>query len=247
MGVLGPLTRLAATATVTALSVTVLVACDSAPSSNTAETSRVVVSSSTPPTTTVPPTSSEAKTTSGATTLTIEPTASSVDSLPPSTAAPTTIAVPSTAAAADPEAAVRSAIALAESSYSACLTAMPSCDPATLAVARAGDLLQGNVDRVNEWNAQGYTVRDRDQFRYVVESVTLGQDNTTASAVVCIADGSKLVLPNAGPAGVDVVVDDTFASGVSTWDMRLDGDGVWRVYGAPSTGPAETSDVCPPA
>ncbi|MCU1388072.1 MAG: hypothetical protein JWL72_1410 [Ilumatobacteraceae bacterium] len=142
---------------------------------------------------------------------------------------------------------MRSAIALAESSYSACLTAMPSCDPATLAVARAGDLLQGNVDRVNEWNAQGYTVRDRDQFRYVVESVTLGQDNTTASAVVCIADGSKLVLPGAGPSGADVVVDDSYSSGLSNWEIKLDADGDWRAYAAPASGPTETSDVCPAA
>ena len=142
---------------------------------------------------------------------------------------------------------MRSAIALAEDSFSACLVAMPNCDPTTLSVARAGDLLQGNVDRVNQWNAQGYTVRDRDQFRYVVESVALGADGTTASAVVCIADGSKLVLPGAGPAGADVIVDDTYSSGLSTWEMRLDSDGVWRAYAAPASGPTETSDVCPEA
>ena len=124
---------------------------------------------------------------------------------------------------------------------------MPNCDPSTLSVARAGDLLQGNVDRVNQWNGQGYTVRDRDQFRYVIESVVIGADGTTATAVVCIADGSKLVLPGAGPGGADVVVDDTYGSGRSTWDMRLDPDGRWRAYAAPASGPTETSDVCPAA
>ena len=49
---------------------------------------------------------------------------------------------------------------------------MPSCDPSTLSVARAGDLLARNVARINEWNAAGYTVRNRDQFRYVIEEVT---------------------------------------------------------------------------
>ena len=71
--------------------------------------------------------------------------------------------------AAQAEAAVRAAVDLAQSTFSACLVAMPSCDPSTLAVARAGDLLARNVARINEWNAAGYTVRNRDQFRYVIE------------------------------------------------------------------------------
>ena len=87
---------------------------------------------------------------------------------------------------------------------------MPSCDPSTLAVARAGDLLARNVARINEWNAAGYTVRNRDQFRYVIEEVTLGPSGTQATALVCIADGSELVKPGAGPGGADVIIDDTF-------------------------------------
>ena len=95
---------------------------------------------------------------------------------------------------ASPEDDIRAAIALAQQTFSDCLVAMPQCDPATLSVARAGPLLERNVARVQEWNAAGYTVRNRDQFRFVVESVTLGSDGRTASATVCIADGSDLVL-----------------------------------------------------
>jgi hypothetical protein len=82
-------------------------------------------------------------------------------------------------------------------------------------------------------------------FRYVIEKVTLQPDLTRATATVCIADGSRLVRPGIGPGGADVIVDDTFGSGRETWDMRLDADGTWRAYGAPASGPTETSDVCP--
>jgi hypothetical protein len=122
---------------------------------------------------------------------------------------------------------------------------MPTCDPSTLAVARAGSLLEQNVARINEWNAAGYTVRDRDRFRYVIEQVSLRPDRTRATALVCIADGSSLVKSGAGPAGADVIVDDTFGSGRSSWDMRLDLDGRWRAYDAPAAGPTESTDICP--
>lgn len=146
---------------------------------------------------------------------------------------------------ASPEDDIRAAIALAQQTFSDCLVAMPQCDPATLIVARAGPLLERNVARVQEWNAAGYTVRNRDQFRFVVESVTLNPDGLAASATVCIADGSDLVHPGAGPGGADVIVDDAYTSGRSAWDMRLDPDGKWRAYDAPAVGPTESSDVCP--
>jgi hypothetical protein len=122
---------------------------------------------------------------------------------------------------------------------------MPNCDPSTLAVARAGSLLAQNVARINEWNAAGYTVRDRDKFRYVVENVALQPDLQRATAIVCIADGSKLVKPGAGPGGADVIVDDSYTSGREAWDVRLDADGRWRAYDAPAVGATEARDVCP--
>ena len=121
---------------------------------------------------------------------------------------------------------------------------MPACDPTTLGVARAGDLLKRNVDRIEEWNRAGYTVIDRDQFRYVIDSVSLSEDQMTATVVVCIADGSKLVLPGAAPGGGDVIVDDAYTSGRSQWEMKLDGDGRWRGYDAPAVGPTESTDQC---
>jgi hypothetical protein len=159
---------------------------------------------------------------------------------------PTTSIAPTSTEPADPEAAIRHAVAAATDAFTQCLLALPNCDPATLADTREGPLLAVNTERVNEWNGAGYEVRDRDQFRYVIESVEIDPSGTTATVVVCVADGSKLVLPSAGPGSTDVIVDGTYVSGRESWDMRLGADGVWRVYDAPALGPTESTDVCPP-
>lgn len=140
---------------------------------------------------------------------------------------------------------MRALIDSAADDFSACLVAMPQCDVASLAATRAGRLLERNKARIAEWNAAGYTVRNRERFRFVIESVTVNTTASSASAVVCIADGSRLVKPGAGPGGADVVIDETYGSGRETWDIRLDADGRWRVYDAPALGPTESRDVCP--
>ena len=116
-----------------------------------------------------------------------------------------------------------------------------------LAASRADPMLAVNSGRITEWNAAGYTVIDRDQFRYVIESVELADDLRRATVTVCFADGSKLVDPGAGPDGADLIVDGTFMSGREAWDVRLDDDGVWRAHDAPLVGTAEATDVCPAA
>ena len=93
--------------------------------------------------------------------------------------------------------------------------------------------------------AAGYTVRNRDQFRFVIEKVSVSPSGVQAAVLVCIADGSDLVKPGAGPGGADVIVDDAYTSGRASWDVRLDTDGVWRAYDAPAVGTTESSDVCP--
>jgi hypothetical protein len=165
-------------------------------------------------------------------------TTSTVEST--TTVAPTTTVDPVAAA----EAAVREAIALAQNTFSECLVALPACDPSVLAAARAGELLDRNVTLINEWNSLGYAVRDRDQFRFVTESVTIGTDGVSATATVCIADATRLVLPNAAPDGSDVILDDEYTSGRSEWNMRLEADGAWRVFDTSPIGVAATEDVC---
>ena len=172
-------------------------------------------------------------------------TAAATTSLSASTTstAPAPSTSPATAQTVPAETEVRAAIALAQQSFSDCLVAMPTCDPSTLAVARGGDLLARNVARINEWNAGGYTVRNREQFRFVVESVTVA--GARATATVCIADGSDLVEPGAAPDGGDLVIDDSFTSGRESWDMRVDSDGRWKAFDGTTVGPTESSDVCP--
>ena len=85
------------------------------------------------------------------------------------------------------------AVEVAQETFSACLVAMPACDPSTLAVARAGDLLSRKAARIEEWNDLGYTVRDRESFRYVIESVELDSAGTAAIVSVGIAGGRRRV------------------------------------------------------
>jgi hypothetical protein len=124
---------------------------------------------------------------------------------------------------------------------------MPTCDPTVLNATQGGDLLAGNVQRIEEWNAAGYTVIDRDLFRYVIEAVEVQESGDRATAIVCIADGSKLVEPGAGADGGDRIVDDVFVSGRDSWQLQLDEDGQWRAFAAPSVGETEESDICPAA
>ena len=192
-------------------------------------------SSPSTPSSTDPITVTSSAASSTSTSITTSTTGTSTSSTSATTSAPP----------ASPEDDIRAAIALAQQTFSDCLVAMPQCDPATLSVSRAGPLLERNVARVQEWNAAGFTVRNRDQFRFVVEGVTLSPDGLTATATVCIADGSDLVHPGVGPGGADLIVDDAYTSGRSAWDMRLDPDRQWRAYDAPAVGPTESSDVCP--
>jgi hypothetical protein len=185
-------------------------------------------------------TSSVSSTTATTASTSTAPATTTSTSSPTSTSTSTTID-PVARAEAD----IRVAIAVAQQTFSACLVAMPTCDASALVVARAGDLLAQNPAPINEWNAAGYTVRDRDKFRFVVEKISLQPDLRRATVQLCYADGSRLVKPGAGPGGADVIIDDTFGSGREAWDMRLDADGKWRAYAAPAVGPHEASDVCP--
>lgn len=168
-------------------------------------------------------------------------TSTTVATTPTSTQAPTTTIDPRAKA----ESEVRAAIDASVAAFSDCLLKMPNCDVVTLEATRRGDMLRINTERVTQWNAAGYAVRDRDTFRYVVEQVELNADLTQATVLVCIADGTKLVQPGAGPGGADVIVDDSYVSGRESWDVRLDADGIWRPYAAPASGPTESRDVCP--
>ena len=199
-------------------------------------------SATTTDTVAAPPTTVSTATSPPETTTTVGPsTTSTSTTVPPTTAAPTTAAPPTTEPP-DAEDEVREALVRVFDDFSACLIALPFCDPSSLEGTRAGDLLARNAARIQEWITAGYAVRDRDQFRFVIEEVEVTSDGTAAIAVVCIADGSKLVLPVAD--GPDVIIDDEFVSGREAWEMRLDPDGNWRAYGAPGVDETSGTDLC---
>jgi hypothetical protein len=179
--------------------------------------------------------------------LTTSTSEASTTSTSPTTAPSPTALTSAVDPGATADAAVRAAVDKAIADFRSCLLALPSCDPAMLAASRSGPMLAANTERITEWNAAGYKVVDRDQFRYMIEAVELAGDLRRATATVCVADGSKLVQPGAGPGGADVIIDDTYMSGREAWDVRLDPDGVWRAYDAPVVGSTEATDVCPGA
>jgi hypothetical protein len=185
-------------------------------------------------------TSTASSAVSTTTTISTTTTASPSSTTLPPTTFPTSV----TTAQRNLDAEVRAAVAAAVDAFNVCLLALPKCDVAALAATRAGVVLERNAARATEWNNAGYAVRDRDRFRYVIESVTVDASGMKATAVVCIADGSKLVRPGAAPDGGDVIVDGAYVSGRERWELRLDA-GVWRVYDAPAVGPTEARDVCP--
>jgi hypothetical protein len=109
-----------------------------------------------------------------------------------------------------------------------------------------GISLESLSNAITQSNAEGQISRNRDRNHYKIESVTVsGADR--ASAVVCTTDGSERVRPGAGPNGVDVIVDDLFVSRRDTYDMQLDADGVWRLYGGSIIGNPSGVDLCPVA
>ena len=177
---------------------------------------------------------------------TVAPTA--VTTVVPTSTSTTTTLAPTTTTTVDPkvtaEADVRAAVKVMMDSFSACLSALPSCEANSLAVARSGSLLARNKARIADWNSRGYAVRSRDQFRWVIDSVVLDDTASMANAVVCFADGSRLVRPGAAPDGSDVVIDDSFGSARDEWLLRREADGVFRAYESTSIGTISASDVC---
>ena len=218
---------------VSALSVSALAGCTSKKAGPTFDTR--------PPSTIAKPTTS---TVPVATTKVVATTAVPVTTAPPAT---TTVAATTTAApAAGPEQAVRAAIDKVQANSNACMTALPKCEVATLAATQGGSSLEQRTKLMTQYNAEGQVSRNRDRNHYKIESVTI-QTPGRASAVVCNTDGSERVRPGAGPNGIDIIVDDLFVSRRDTYEMQLDADGVWRLYGGSIIGNPSAVDLCPVA
>ena len=163
-----------------------------------------------------------------------------------SPATTTVAATPSIAPVTSTEQAVRNAIDKVQTNSNACMTALPRCEVATLAASQGGASLEQRTKLMTQYNVEGQVSRNRDRNHYKIESVTI-QSVDRASAVVCNTDGSERVLPGSGPNGVDIIVDDLFVSRRDTYEMQLDADGVWRLYGGSIIGNPSAVDLCPVA
>jgi hypothetical protein len=227
----GPLFRLIVVAS--ALTVGVLASCTSKKAGPTFDTR--------------PPSTVPSATTSAVVVTTTKVAATStvpVTTAPPAT---TTVAVSTTPPPPNAtEQAVRAAIDKVQANSNACMTALPKCEVATLAATQGGTSLEQRTKLMTQYNAEGQVSRNRDRNHYKIESVTI-QAPDRASAVVCNTDGSERVRPGAGPNGIDIIVDDLFVSRRDTYEMQLDADGVWRLYGGSIIGNPSAVDLCPVA
>jgi hypothetical protein len=200
-------------------------------------------SKASPPLTTLPPSTIAVATTAvPATTSTVAATTTVAPTVPA-----TTVAV---AATVDPAAAteqvVRKAIDKARADGEVCMRALPKCDVAALAASRAGLSLESLTKFITESNAAGQVSRNREKNHYKIEEVkVLSPDRATA--VVCNTDGSERYIPGAGPNGEDFIVGGLFVSRRDTYEMQLDPDGVWRLYGGSLIGNPSPVDLCPVA
>ena len=194
-----------------------------------------------------PPSTVPSATTSTAPVTTTKVAATSTVPVTTVLTATTTVAVSTSPPPANAtEQAVRSAIDKARADGDACMRALPKCDVATLAASRGGVSLENLTKVITQANAEGQVSRNRDRNHYKIESVAIsGPDR--ASAVVCNTDGSERVIPGAGPNGIDIIVDDRFVSRRDTYEMQLDADGVWRLYGGGIIGNPSAVDLCPVA
>jgi hypothetical protein len=162
-------------------------------------------------------------------------------------AATTTVVIATSAAPATPtEQVVRNAIIKVLTDGDACMRALPKCDVTTLAATRGGVSLDVLTKAITQYNAEGQISRNRDRNHYNIESIDI-QGADRATGVLCNTDGSERVRPGAGPNGVDIIVDDFFVSKREAFEMRLDADGVWRLYDGHIIGNPSGVDLCPVA
>jgi hypothetical protein len=227
----GPLFRLIVV--VSALTVVVLAGCTSPKAGPTFDTR--------------PPSTVPSATTSAVVVTTTKVAATSTVPVTTAPLATTTVAVSTTPPPPNAtEQAVRAAIDKVQANSNACMTALPKCEVATLAATQGGTSLEQRTKLMTQYNAEGQVSRNRDRNHYKIESVTI-QAPDRASAVVCNTDGSERVLPGAGTNGIDIIVDDLFVSRRDTYEMQLDADGVWRLYGGSIIGNPSAVDLCPVA
>ncbi|MGF1599909.1 MAG: hypothetical protein ACFCVK_23870 [Acidimicrobiales bacterium] len=162
-----------------------------------------------------------------------------------STTEPTTTTTDPIAAA---EAAAVEAVLEHGENWRECVADIPGCDPAILERHTAGELLARLTTTLADWQSAGYESRpptDPAINREEALNVELLEGGVTSAKVsVCQVDGTKLVDPNAGPDGSDVILNDRVSSTLAHVFAELDEDGVWRVQRSEVIDQVEGGDGC---
>ena len=143
-----------------------------------------------------------------------------------------------------------SALATSEAAFFSCVQAPSACDLNSLLdhfyVAEERVQIENTVNVLRRENAVTKSPGP-DKDYYVVESVELNDGMDHAVISVCKVDGRIVVLPQRGPNGADVVLNDSLVSLRERTEMQKDRTtGQWRV--ARFTVPSKQNGLglCPP-
>lgn len=142
------------------------------------------------------------------------------DPSPSSTATSATEPAPTTTVLMSEEAAAAAVVALFDE-WTACLAAMPDCDPATVSSdSTTGVFRDSRSASAAEFSAAGYSFENLESLRIVVESATVDDVNGLARVVTCAEDAGIGLTANGD------VFDDRFVSYRWEWELVASG-GRW--------------------
>ena len=193
--------------------------------------------------------SDDATTTDVSVSTPVTPTTEAIDvtdpTQPPVTAAPTTTSTSTTTTSTTtsttaPPPTVEEQIAadfeLIYDGYWACLRAPLNCDTSWLVSGSGSE--QAMIATMQALSDRGRYVGEEDPGYYVIESITVGADGTTAEIVTCWRLTGVLYGPPVdpsrpvGPDNPATLVNNTPGSGRETDRLVLSESGVWQVQGS---------------
>ncbi len=148
--------------------------------------------------------------------------------VPPTTIAPaTTVPEPTTTLSLEDQ--VRAGVVANQVARHICRASPTTCDVSTIAVADSPDFIFLS-QKIDERVSKGYYVLDRPESTYVVRSVTMGSDATSARIDLCSFDADWLMdWRDPEISTDDVLVDDSIVTWITDLTMVLTDTG-WRSF-----------------
>jgi hypothetical protein len=148
------------------------------------------------------------------------------------TAQPTTTAVPETESTLSNREIAEQVFLENAELFRTCVQDPESCDEQQFEQTASGEALENLVARIRRLREEGLVVRVP---HGIPEPVFQDFEQLRPDEVrlrVCEVDTGVMVEPGAGPGGADVIIDDAVVTDVFDEYVRLDSDGVWRVFRA---------------